>query len=467
MNDNGKSNDKTSSGNVLVVDDEPGIRDVLSAILEDEGYNIHVAEDGLIGLSLLNTEDIDLVLLDVWLPNMGGMDVLKAIKQDWPNTEVVIISGHGNIDMAVKALKLGAFDFLEKPLSLERVVTVARNAMQMEALRRENFHLKSIMFMQDEITGRSSSVLRTRELIQQSAATDSRILITGENGTGKELVAREIHRRSSRSHGPFIEVNCAAIPDTLIESELFGHEKGAFTSAVGRRKGKFELAHRGTLFLDEIADMSLSAQAKVLRAIQEMKFERVGAEESISVDVRLIAATNKDIAEEIRKGRFREDLYFRLNVVPIHVAPLRERTDDIPLLVDYFMKKQSETTGLPVRAISEDGMKILLAYEWPGNIRELKNFVERITIMSDDTEFTAQSVTSCLGDRKETGDKEDFLGEFQGMGLNEAREVFEKRFIEQGLKKNGNNITKTAQTLGIYPSNLHGKIRKYGIKTDK
>jgi len=463
----GKTNSKSSPGSVLIVDDEPGIREVLSAILEDEGYTIYTADDGIIGLSVLNREVIDLVMLDVWLPNMGGLDVLKAIKKDWPDLEVVMISGHGNIDTAVKAVKSGAFDFLEKPLSLDRVVTVVRNAIRIEELRRENLHLKNVMFSQDEITGKSDPVLRVKELIQQSATTDSRILITGENGTGKELVAREIHRRSHRNRGPFIEVNCAAIPDTLIESELFGHEKGAFTSAIGRRKGKFELAHRGTLFLDEVADMSLSAQSKVLRVIQDLKFERVGGEESISVDVRLVAATNKDISREILRGKFREDLFFRLNVIPIHVAPLRERTGDIPLLVDYFMNKHAETNDGVSRVISPEGMQILLQYSWPGNIRELKNFVERINIMTDEVEISAESVVKFLGERNVGKHEGGLLEEFQEMGLNEARDAFEKRFIEQKLGQNGNNITKTAQALGMYPSNLHGKIRKYGIKVGK
>lgn len=457
----------TRARSVLIVDDEAGIREVLSAILEDEGYEIHTAEDGLIGLSLLKTEIIDLVLLDVWLPNMGGIDVLKAIKKDWPDLAVVIISGHGNIDLAVKAVKLGAFDFLEKPLSLERVVTVARNALEMEALRRENIQLKNVMVYQDEFIGRSPAVMRIRQLIKQSAATDTRILITGENGTGKELVAREVHRRSLRNRGPFIEVNCAAIPDTLIESELFGHEKGAFTSAVGRRKGKFELAHRGTVFLDEVADMSLNAQAKVLRAIQEMRFERVGGEESVSVDVRIIAATNKDIAEEIKRGRFREDLYFRLNVVPIHVPALRDREQDIEVLVDYFMRKHDGAAEEAPRKISAGGMAVLRNYSWPGNIRELKNFVERINIMSDEQDISAETVTHYLGEKKSGAQKDGLLEEFREMGLNEAKDTFEKRYIEQKLKANGYNITKTAQALGIYPSNLHGKIRKYGIQIDK
>ncbi|MFO7780510.1 MAG: sigma-54 dependent transcriptional regulator, partial [Spirochaetia bacterium] len=312
---------------ILVVDDEEGIREVLSAILQDEGYEVRVAADGIEGLAIMESESVDLVLLDVWLPNMGGVDVLKKIKEDSPEIPVIIISGHGSIDIAVKAVKLGAFDFLEKPLSLERVTTAVKNAIELEKLRRENRALRSTIERRDELLGESEALQRIRGIIEQAGNTGSRILITGENGTGKELVARAIHRRSDRANYPFVEVNCAAIPDTLIESELFGHEKGAFTHAVSRRRGKFEMADGGTIFLDEVADMSLSAQAKVLRVIQEMRFERVGGEESIEVAVRVIAATNRDIQTEIAAGNFREDLYFRLNVIPIHVPPLRERPE--------------------------------------------------------------------------------------------------------------------------------------------
>lgn len=451
---------------ILVVDDEQGIREVLSGILEDEGHEVFAVEDGIEGLQLLKTEPIDLVLLDVWLPNMGGIDVLKRIKTDYPETQVIIISGHGNIDLAVKAVKLGAFDFMEKPLSLEKVVTLVKNALEMEQLKKENRRLRSSMLDNDEILGDSSGMRRVREIIQQSSAVDSRVLITGENGTGKELVAREIHRRSRRSGGPFIEVNCAAIPDTLIESELFGHEKGAFTSAVGRRKGKFELADRGTLFLDEVADMSLQAQAKVLRAIQEMTFERIGGEESISVDVRLISATNKNIQHEIAEGRFREDLFFRLNVIPIHVPPLRERDNDLVILIDYFMEKFQRVAGAPRKRFDEQSMELLRSYDWPGNVRELKNFSERINIMTDEEVLTADLVRFFLGEstpRRRANDLEAYAE----MGLSEARDSFEKRYIMQKLHEHGHNISRTAQALGVYPSNLHGKIRKYGIKIEK
>lgn len=451
---------------ILVIDDEQGIREVLSGILEDEGHEVFAVEDGIEGLQLLKTEPVDLVLLDVWLPNMGGIDVLKRIKTDYPETQVIIISGHGNIDLAVKAVKLGAFDFMEKPLSLEKVVTLVKNALEMEQLKKENRRLRNSMLDNDEILGESSGMRRVREIIQQSAAVDSRVLITGENGTGKELVAREIHRRGRRAGGPFIEVNCAAIPDTLIESELFGHEKGAFTSAVGRRKGKFEMADHGSLFLDEVADMSLQAQAKVLRAIQEMKFERVGGEESISVDVRLIAATNKDIQREIAEGRFREDLFFRLNVIPILVPPLRERNNDLGILIDYFMEKFRSSPEAPLKRFDDESMQLLRSYDWPGNVRELKNFTERINIMTDEELLTADLVRFFLGEPTPRRRADDFEA-YAEMGLSEARDSFEKRYIMQKLREHGHNISRTAQALGVYPSNLHGKIRKYGIKIEK
>ena len=448
---------------VLVVDDEPGIRDVLSGILGDEGYEVFDAEDGIVALEKLKVELVDVVFLDIWLPNRGGMDVLAEIKANYPDTVVIVISGHGNIDMAVKAVKMGAFDFLEKPLSLDRVLTAARNALEHHNLRVENRTLKNTLTGHDDIIGRSEGIAHVRTLIDQSAKSDARILILGENGTGKELVAREVHNKSSRADGPFQEVNCAAIPDSLLESELFGHEKGAFTSAHAKRRGKFEIAHTGTLFLDEVADMSASAQAKVLRVIQELKFERVGGEEQLDVDVRLIAATNKNIHQEIADGRFREDLYYRLNVITIQVPPLRERREDIPLLVEYFASRRR---GDAPKTFSGDAMARLQDFDWPGNIRELKNFVERVTIMVDEPEISADAVDHYLGARGDGGTASVFE-EYEGMGLNEAKDSFERAFLVHNLEQNGYNISRTAQELGIYPSNLHGKIRKFGIDTKK
>ncbi len=452
---------------VLIIDDEPGIRTVLSDIFEDESYDVYVAADGIEGLDILDRTDIDLVILDVLLPRMGGIDVLKEIKSKHRTIEVIVISGHANIDIAVRAVKLGAFDFVEKPLSMEKIVNLARNALRLEQLAKENASLKASL-PDDRMIGGGPKMNAVWQRIQQAAATDAKVLIHGENGTGKELIAREIHRRSARGTGPFVEVNCAAIPDTLIESELFGHEKGAFTHAIARRKGKFELADKGTLFLDEIADMSLNAQAKVLRVIQEMQFERVGGEESITVDVRIIAATNKDIASEIRAKRFREDLFFRLNVVPVEVPPLRERTEDLEALLSYFLDKFSDHSDGVVKEITEDAVALLRDYHWPGNVRELKNFIERITIMTDETVIGVDAVRRHLGDNSavyEAGD--GLLDEFQDMKLTEARNEFEKKLIEMHLRENDFNISKTAEALGVYPSNLHGKIKKFGIRINK
>ena len=452
---------------VLIIDDEPGIRTVLSDIFEDESYSVFAAADGVEGLEILAREDVDLVILDVLLPRMGGIDVLREIKRIHRNLEVIVISGHANIDIAVRAVKLGAFDFVEKPLSMEKIMNSARNALRVERLEKENAALKANL-PDDTMIGTSEAMQTIWERIQQASATNAKVLIRGENGTGKELIAREIHRRSNRGTRPFIEVNCAAIPDTLIESELFGHEKGAFTHAINRRKGKFEVADTGTIFLDEIADMSLAAQAKVLRVIQEMQFERVGGEVSLSVDVRVIAATNKDIKSEIKHKTFREDLFFRLNVVPIDVPSLRDRTEDIQDLVDYFLEKFSANHGTEAKRFDESAMTRLIEYSWPGNIRELKNFVERISIMSDETIIDQQGVDQFLGDHTEILSESDrSLDEFQNMKLTEARNEFEKKLIEVRLRENEYNISRTAEVLGIYPSNLHGKIKKLGIRIEK
>jgi len=450
-------------GNILIIDDEAGIRSILKDVLQDENYNVFLAEDGYKGLDLLNAEPVDLVILDVWLPNMGGIEVLKRIKEEYRDVEVVMISGHANINLAVKAVKTGAFDFLEKPLSLEKIITVVRNALELEKLKQENKQLKNNLFIEDEMIGNHPSMNKIREIIEQSAPTDARVLILGENGTGKELVARAIHLKSKRSQWPFVEVNCAAIPETLIESELFGHEKGAFTSAISRRKGKFEIADRGTLFLDEIADMSLGTQSKVLRVLQELKFERVGGEESISVDVRLIAATNKVIEEEIKAKRFREDLYFRLNVIPIYVPPLRERIEDIEALVKYFMKKFKPPSLSEPKVISKEALDVLKKYSWPGNIRELKNVIERVNIMNDESIVSADILQKCMpvSGKQQTA---NWLNAFNGMLLNAARDSFEKEFIREKLEDNGYNLAQTAKDLGIYTSSLYSKIRKYSIE---
>lgn len=442
---------------VLVVDDEQGIRDVLQDILEDEGYTVLTAEDGLVGLGILEREVVDCVLLDVWLPGKGGLELLEDITGGFPRVPVVMISGHGTVEVAVRAVKQGAFDFLEKPLSLDRVTTVVRNALQLQTLRRENEQLRQHAPAAVRLQGDSPAIQRIREVIAQTADTDARVLITGENGTGKELAARSIHEQSGRRDRPFVAVNCAAIPDTLIESELFGHEHGAFTGASGSRKGKFEMAHGGTLFLDEIADMSASAQAKVLRVIQEMRFERIGGERAISVDVRLVAATNRDLQQAIADGSFREDLFFRLNVVPIRMPALRERSEDLPALI---------TALQPGLQVEPDALRLLERHDWPGNIRELKNFVERVSIMSDTAQVTVSDVERFLGGQA-TRAANPGLQDYLSLGLAEARDRFEREFLEEKLREHGYNVSRTAQELGMYPSNLHAKIRKFNIEVDR
>ena len=451
---------------ILIIDDEPGIRDVLADVLADEGHAVISAEDGPSGLALMAARTVDLVFLDVWLPNMGGIDVLRRIRGEFPDAAVVMISGHANIKLAVDAVKMGAFDFLEKPLSLERTTMAARNALALAALRRENRSLKNGQAPEDTMVGSGEGMRRVRELIEQAAASDSRILVLGENGTGKELVAREVHRQSRRAAGPFVEVNCAALPEPLIESELFGHEKGAFTSAHARRRGKLELAHRGTLFLDEIADMSLVTQAKVLRVLQEMRFERVGGEETIETDVRVIAATNRDIEALVRERRFREDLFFRINVVPIRVPALRERLDDLPELVAYFLEKFRRPSEEAPRRIDEEGMARLAAYAWPGNVRELKNFVERITIMSEDATLSADAVSRFLGASGVRGPAATGAA-YEGLTLGDARDRFERDLIAAKLAECGGNVARTAEALGMHAGTLHSKMKKLRIAAHK
>jgi len=382
---------------ILIIDDEDGIRNVLGDVLQDEGFAILRAADGPQGLRLLKNEVIDLVFLDVWMPGMGGLDVLRAIREEFSEVPVVMISGHASIDVAVKAVKSGAWDFVEKPLSMDKTLAVVANALKVQELKRENRELKAHFFLEDAMVGECAPMRRVKELIRQSAAVNTRVMILGENGTGKELVAREIHRQSLRSRKPFVEVNCAAIPDALLESELFGHEKGAFTSAVARRKGRFEQADTGTLFLDEVADMSLSAQAKVLRAVQEGRFERIGGEGTITVDVRIISATNKDVPAQVAAGKFREDLFYRLNVVPITVPPLRERRDDLPLLIEYFFLKFKNAANGAIPTFSPEGLKVLADHPWPGNIRELKNYLERLSLMVDDPVIGPDEARAFLG----------------------------------------------------------------------
>ena len=446
---------------ILIIDDEPGIRVTLASILEDEKYKVFACEDALAGMETLKSEPIDLIFLDVLLPKLGGIEALEKIKTEWPGVEIVMISGHANINMAVRAVKLGAFDFLEKPLSLEKVLTVCRNALALKTLRDENKSLKRISSIASEdIIGTSAIIRDIRETVKQAAESDARILITGENGSGKEVIARAIHQCSGRVDNPFVDVNCAAIPESLIESELFGHERGAFTDAVSTRKGRFEMAHGGTLFLDEIGDMSLSAQAKVLRVIQEQKIERLGGEKTIETDVRIIAATNQDLEKACEEGKFRQDLFFRLNVIPIHVPPLRERPEDISMLLMFFLKAQNKELTLEA-----DAMEVLASHDWPGNVRELKNLAERIAVMHQGDKIIGDDLSKLLNKKtKKSPITENPLPNgILERNYNEAKDNFEKSYLEFQLIKNNGIITRTAEAIGIYPSNLHAKLRKYGI----
>jgi two-component system nitrogen regulation response regulator NtrX len=441
---------------VLVVDDEEGIRESLSDIFSDEGYQTVAVETGEEALKVVKEQMPDLVMLDVWLPGMDGLKTLKEMKAVSEDLPVIMISGHGNIEMAVKATKMGAYDFLEKPLSLERVLLASRRALERRTLELENKALRESLTKKWTLIGKTPAINNLRRQIELAAKSNSRVLITGESGAGKEVVARLLHELSSRQRMPFIEVNCAAIPQELIESELFGHEKGSFTGAFEQKKGKFELADGGTLFLDEIADMSAQTQAKLLRVIETQQFQRVGGSRNIKVDVRIIAATNKDLEERIKNGNFRDDLYFRLNVIPITVPPLRERKEDIPLLVEHFLRMLAAEYGQAPKRMTPEAMKRLMAYDWPGNIRELKNLIERLVIMTPSETITAEDIN--ISGHAASNDY------FSMKTLKDAREAFEKDFLFKKLSDNNWNISKTAEVLGIERSNLHRKIKAYGIK---
>lgn len=456
------------SKTILVVDDEKDIRISLTGILEDEGYQVLTAASGVEALESARQELPDLVLLDIWMPGMDGLETLEKLKTLFPQVTVIMISGHGTIETAVRSTKLGAFDFIEKPLSLDKVLITVLNALRMRELRVENEELKRAAGNEYELIGNSPAMTRLREQIMRVAPTTASVLVTGENGTGKELVARSIHYYSQRRDKPIVAINCAAIPEELIESELFGHEKGAFTGAVAQKKGKFDMADGGTLFLDEIGDMSLKTQAKVLRILQERCFERVGGTRLVSVDVRIIAATNKGLEEEIRQGRFREDLYYRLNVVPFRVPALRERTDDISLLVPHFVSQFYRREGREPKMFMPETLEVLSKYEWPGNVRELKNIIERILIMTPGRMIAPADVPDLRGEHETvtpSGSKADGV---LNMGtLRGAREEFEREFIVQKLEENDWNISRTAEVIELERSNLHRKIKSYGIDVRK
>jgi two-component system nitrogen regulation response regulator NtrX len=446
---------------VLVVDDEAGVRASLAGILGDEGYVVDAVDSGEKALAALESRRYDLVLLDVWLPGADGLEVLGRIRESDAELPVVVISGHGTIETAVRAVRLGAQDFVEKPLSLDKTLLAVRNALQRRRLEAEVRALKQQLDERYVMVGESAALRRLRAEIAQAAPTNGRALIFGENGTGKELVARAIHARSLRAAGPFVEVNCAAIPEELIESELFGHVKGAFTGALAARKGKFELADGGTLFLDEVGDMSLKTQAKVLRALQEQRIEPVGGAGSVAVDVRVIAATNKNLDEEIRRGRFREDLYFRLNVIPFHVPPLRARREDVPLLARHFMEVLSAEHGRRPRAIAPEVLDALSRLPWPGNVRELRNIVERLVIMAPGDTIELRHLPASL---LEGAGPLPAGGEEAPAGtLAEAREGFERAYILRRYHECGGNMSRTAESLGVERSNLYRKMKGYGL----
>jgi two-component system, NtrC family, nitrogen regulation response regulator NtrX len=451
---------------ILIIDDEQDIRTSLRGILEDEGHQIQEADSGEDGLKLLGQAEPDLCFLDIWLPGMDGLQVLEQAREAYPYVPMIMISGHGNIETAVTAIKNGAFDFIEKPLSLEKVLVTTAKAMEFKELRRENIALRSQIrnARVQELTGRSPLIEELAAQIKRVAPTEAWVLITGENGTGKEIVARSLHQLSPRAAKPMVEMNCAAIPEELIESELFGHEKGAFTSADKAQTGKFELAHAGTLFLDEIGDMSLKTQAKILRILQEQRFERVGGRKTIQVDVRVIAATNKNLAEEIKAGRFREDLYYRLKVFPLHVPSLRQRTEDIPLLLDEFMEGLTRTQGFKTLRFSPETMLLLQDYPWPGNVRELKNFLERLCIMYPGQHITPAMLPADIS-RSDFPTQSFEKEEAWSADFKTARAQFEARFLEEKLEACSGNISRLAESIGMERSYLYKKLRGYGILT--
>ena len=448
---------------ICIVDDEPAILHSLSSILEDEGYQVITATNGVEGMKLVRSDSPDLVILDIWMPEMDGLEALKRLRTQFPGILVVMMSGHGSIETAVKSTKLGAYDYLEKPLDLEKVTILVRNALHQRKLEEENLNLRIQVERRFELVGSSSTMNRLRDMIAMAAPANSRVLIAGANGTGKELVARAIHLQSPRHNRPFVEINCAAIPETLIESELFGHEKGAFSGASSMKRGKFELADGGTLFLDEIGDMSLATQAKVLRVLQEQQFTRVGGTKLLNVEVRVIAASNKDLADEIVKGNFREDLYYRLNVLPILVPPLKERRDDIPELAQHFLKIHSEEQGIKPKEFSAQGLEALARHDWPGNIRELRNLIERLLIMVPKPVIDGPDVEMFLQGRAPTGVPVLSVGTNYD-SLREARNVFEREVISQKLRENNWNVSKTADELKIERSHLHRKIKLLNVE---
>ncbi len=444
---------------ILIVDDEQAILQALSAILRDEGYRVVEATDGASAVKEVAKAPPSAVLLDIWMPGQDGLETLRHIRDAAPQVPVIMMSGHGTIETAIKAIKLGAYDYIEKPLSLDKVLLLIHHALETRRLSEENRRLKATITRQLALIGESAPMTRLKAQIAAAAASHSRVLISGENGTGKEVVARLIHANSPRAGGPFVDVNCAAIPETLIESELFGHERGAFTGATAMKRGKFEEADKGTLFLDEVGDMSLPTQAKVLRALQEQRFTRVGGSKTLEVDVRVISASNKDLAGAIAQGAFREDLFYRLNVIPLTVPPLRERREDIPALVAHFLREVAADQGLAPKTLHPSALDALTRARWPGNVRELRNSIERLLIMVPGSEIGPDDVASSWGGSERAAPPMAP----DGASLRDARAAFERDFITRSLRIHDFNVSKTADALGLERSHLHRKIKMLGI----
>ena len=448
-----------SMPSILIVDDEAGIRDSLAGVLTDEGYTVSSVESGEACLDVVKKTTFDVILLDIWLPGIDGLDALGKVRELDNPPEVIMISGHGTIETAVRATKLGAYDFLEKPLSLDKTLILVKNAIESKKLRRENVDLRKQLYAKSVIAGDSIPMKALRQQIGLMAPTNGRVLIYGESGTGKELVAHAIHAQSLRKDETFVEVNCAAIPEDLIESELFGHRKGSFPGAGADKEGRFQKADGGTLFLDEVGDMSLKTQSKLLRTLDEQRFTPVGSEEPITVDARVIASTNKDLEEEISRGNFREDLFYRLNVIPFFVPALRERKEDIPLLARYFLKELAATYGRRPREITDDAIEVLMRYAWPGNVRELRNVIERIVIMNPTTtRFERKHLPPLVyRDGSRRMPKSDFST------LHQARDAYERDYILKKLDENHGNVSRTAEVLGLERSHLYRKMKTLGI----
>ena len=449
------------ANSILIVDDEAGIRQSLASVLRDEGYSVAAVNSGEDCLGATEKQAYDLILLDVWLPGIDGLETLRRLNESKRAPLVVMISGHGNIETAVRATKLGAFDFIEKPLSLEKTLVAVRNALEQVRLEAENKRLRIELEEHHQLLGESVPMKSLRQLIAITAPTNGRVLIYGESGTGKELVARALHAQSQRARMPFVEVNCAAIPEELIESELFGHIKGSFTGATDDKTGKFHKADGGTLFLDEVGDMSLKTQAKVLRVLEEQRFEPVGSQKATEVDVRVLAATNKKLDEEIGKGAFREDLFYRLNVIPLHLPPLRERTEDIPILALHFLAEFSAAYGRPARELGQAALEVMMQYPWPGNVRELRNVVERLVIMCPDTRIEPQHLPPELYRGAARSPQQAFAT------LAEARHAYEREIVLRKLEENQWNMTRTAAALGLERSHLYRKMRALGISAEE